>query len=200
MAATSGTIRGKSVEKRSDPLVAALVVGLTWVGLVSPTISAQLPLATPKASGQTVTPAYEGWYRNAGRHVQPVVRLLQPQPDGSRRDPDRPEQLHRRPARRIRDSRREFQPRRHWGVFAVKVPADFGAERGRLDAEVPRRDVRDSRHAASELADRRARRRSRLGQHAAGAASSPRTGPKARGPFGVDRRAGDGDRRANRSR
>ena len=27
--------------------------------------SAQLPFATLKSSGQTVTPAYEGWYKNA---------------------------------------------------------------------------------------------------------------------------------------
>ena len=42
-------------------------------------VRAQSPFAAAKSSGQTVTPAYEGWYRKPRRHVQPVVRLLQPQ-------------------------------------------------------------------------------------------------------------------------
>lgn len=88
---------------------------------------AQLPLATPKASGQTVTPAYEGWYRNPdgtfslsfgyySRNSEEVVEI--PIGPDNFVEPGDPNQG--QPTR--------FQPRRHWGVFAVRVPADFGAK------------------------------------------------------------------------
>ena len=86
---------------------------------------AQLPLASPKASGQTVTPAYEGWYKNAdgtfslsfgyyNRNSEEVVEV----PIGPDNFIEPGDANQGQPTR--------FQPRRHWGVFAVKVPADFG--------------------------------------------------------------------------
>jgi hypothetical protein len=85
----------------------------------------QLPLASPKTSGQTVTPAYEGWYRNPdgtfslsfgyyNRNAEEVVDI--PIGPDNFIEPGQPNQ----------GQPTEFQPRRHWGVFAVKVPADFG--------------------------------------------------------------------------
>jgi hypothetical protein len=88
-------------------------------------VAAQLPLQPPTAEGLTTTPAFEGWYRNAdgtyslsfgyfNRNFEQVIEI----PVG----PDNffgPGQTDRgQPAR--------FEPRRHWGVFAVRVPADFG--------------------------------------------------------------------------
>ena len=86
-----------------------------------------------------------------------------------------------------------FYPRRHWGVFAVKVPADFRRQESRLDAEGSRPDVRHSGQSARRVADRRARGRSRVEQHAAGAQFAA-GGPEARGPGGitVDRTASVG--------
>ena len=86
---------------------------------------AQLPLATPKASGQTVTPAYEGWYRNPdgtfslsfgyySRNSEEVVEV-----------PIGPDNFIA-PGDANQGQPTRFQPRRHWGVFAVRVPADFG--------------------------------------------------------------------------
>ena len=86
---------------------------------------AQLPLSSPKAAGQTVTPAYEGWYRNAdgtfslsfgylNRNASEVVEI--PIGPDNAIAPGPPNQ----------GQPTEFQPRRHWGVFAVKVPATFG--------------------------------------------------------------------------
>jgi hypothetical protein len=103
-----------------------LAVGLALVitGSVPP-LGAQLPLATLKASGQTVTPAYEGWYKNLdgtfslsfgyyNRNAEEVLDI----PIGPNNfiEPGDPNQ----------GQPTEFQPRRHWGVFAVKVPAGFG--------------------------------------------------------------------------
>ena len=132
-------------------------------------VRAQLPFAAAKSSGQTVTPAFEGWYRNPdgtfslsfgyfNRNAEEVVDI----PIGPNNFIEPGDQNQGQPT--------EFQPRRHWGVFAVKVPADFGDEESDLDAEVPRR--RRTRFPAAcnaELADRRARGRSRIRQHAAGA-------------------------------
>ena len=102
----------------------ALAAGLA--GLTARPL-AQLPLATPKVAGQTVTPAYEGWYKNPdgtfslsfgyyNRNSEEVIDV----PIGPNNfiEPGDPNQG--QPTR--------FQPRRHWGVFAVRVPADFGAK------------------------------------------------------------------------
>jgi hypothetical protein len=106
---------------------------IAWVGLVglaaglAPSMHAQLPYAVPKASGQPVSPVFEGWYRNPdgsfslsfgyyNRNTAEVVRV--PIGAGNRVAPGAANQG--QPA--------EFQPGRHWGVFAVKVPADFGSK------------------------------------------------------------------------
>src|SRR5687767_162943 len=80
-----------------------------------------------RASGQTVTPVFEGWYRNPdgtyslsfgyfNRNTEEVVEI----PVGEENSiepggPDRGQPTH-------------FAPRRHWGVFAVQLPADFGEQ------------------------------------------------------------------------
>jgi len=88
-------------------------------------LSPQLPFSTQKTSGQTVTPAYEGWYKNAdgtftmsfgylNRNASEVVEI----PIGP--------QNFVTPGERNQGQPSEFQPDRHWGVFGVRVPADFG--------------------------------------------------------------------------
>ncbi len=101
-------------------------VSLALLGVVvSHPAGAQLPLTSLKASGQTVTPAFEGWYRNPdgsftlsfgyfNRNTAEVVDI-----------PIGPENFVS-PGARNQGQPTEFQPRRHWGVFGVKVPADFG--------------------------------------------------------------------------
>jgi hypothetical protein len=86
---------------------------------------AQQPM---RASGQTVTPVFEGWYRNPdgtyslsfgyfNRNTEEVVEV----PVGANNfiEPGGPDL----------GQPTSFAPRRHWGVFAVKVPADFGERR-----------------------------------------------------------------------
>ena len=85
----------------------------------------QLPFTTQRSSGQTVTPAYEGWYRNAdgsftmsfgyyNRNASEAVEI----PAGGANFVA--------PGDRNQGQPTAFYPDRHWGVFGVKVPADFG--------------------------------------------------------------------------
>ena len=87
----------------------------------------QLPLSPPREAGQTVTPAYEGWYPNPdgtfsmsfgyfNRNTEEIVDLE----IGPNNFFDAQQDLGQ-PTR--------FHPLRHWGVFTVRVPADFGDQR-----------------------------------------------------------------------
>ena len=87
-------------------------------------IAAQLPLTPIRASGQSVTPAFEGWYRNPdgsysisfgyfNRNSKEILEI----PIG----PDN----NIAPGAANQGQPTSFQPRRHWGVFAVIVPANF---------------------------------------------------------------------------
>ncbi len=85
----------------------------------------QLPLAPVKSSGQTVTPAFEGWYPNPdgsfsisfgyyNRNSEETLEIpIGPDNNISPGPPNQGQPTH-------------FETRRHWGVFAVRVPADFG--------------------------------------------------------------------------
>jgi hypothetical protein len=103
------------------------LAGLVALAAAAAPSRAQLPVAVAKSSGQTVTPAFEGWYRNPdgtfsisfgyyNRNAEEVVSV--PIGAANRVEPGPPNQ----------GQPTEFQPGRHWGVFAVKVPADFGSK------------------------------------------------------------------------
>ena len=95
-------------------------------GLAAPEpAAAQVPLGIRTASGMSVNPVYEGWYKNPdgtfslsfgyyNRNFEEIVEI--PHGDGNRLEPASLDGT--QPTR--------FHPRRHWGVFAVQVPADFG--------------------------------------------------------------------------
>ncbi len=104
---------------------AILLLGLVSVSLTG---VAQLPLAPPSTKGQTITPVFEGWYKNPdgtyslsfgylNRNFGEVLEILVG-PDNF---------FEPGPANRGQPT--HFQPRRHWGVFAITVPEDFGYER-----------------------------------------------------------------------
>ena len=95
-------------------------------GFAAPTTSAaQAPLAPAAAAGQTATPAFEGWYRNAdgtyslsfgyyNRNTTEVLSIpIGPDNFISPGDANQGQPTY-------------LYPRRNWGVFAVKVPANFG--------------------------------------------------------------------------
>jgi hypothetical protein len=86
--------------------------------------SGQLPLAPLAKTGQTVTPVFEGWYRNAdgtfslsfgyyNRNTAESIDI----PIGADNVISPGDANQGQPTR--------FETRRHWGVFAVKVPATF---------------------------------------------------------------------------
>jgi hypothetical protein len=88
-----------------------------------------MPLAQYGAPrfGDTVTPVYEGWYANPdgsftiyfgyyNRNTEEVVEI--PVGDDNRIDGVDASVDHGQPSR--------FEPGRHWGVFGVRVPPDFG--------------------------------------------------------------------------
>lgn len=89
---------------------------------------AQLPLPPDSAAGQTVTPVFEGWYPNPdgtrsivfgyyNRNLSEVLDI-----------PVGPDNF-MEPGPANQGQPTHFQPRRHWGVFAVAVPADYGNQR-----------------------------------------------------------------------
>jgi hypothetical protein len=86
---------------------------------------AQLPMEPLKETGQGVTPAYEGWYRNPdgtftllvgyfNRNLKEALEI--PVGPNNRIEPGGPD----------RGQPTHFAPRRQWGVFTISVPADFG--------------------------------------------------------------------------
>jgi hypothetical protein len=86
---------------------------------------AQLPLEPARESGQSVTPAFEGWFKNAdgtftllvgyfNRNLKQTIDIpVGPENKIEPGGPDYGQPTH-------------FLPRRNWGVFAIKAPADFG--------------------------------------------------------------------------
>jgi hypothetical protein len=87
--------------------------------------SAQLPLEPARDSGQSVTPAFEGWFKNSdgtfsllvgyfNRNLKQTLDI--PVGPDNKIEPGGPD--YGQPT--------HFLPRRNWGVFAIKVPADFG--------------------------------------------------------------------------
>jgi hypothetical protein len=111
----------------SARFVVSLGMTALAVAAAAPSTGAQLPFSAAKAAGQSVTPAFEGWYRNAdgsfsisfgylNRNSEEAVSV--PIGPANRVEPGTPNQ----------GQPTEFQPGRHWGVFAVKVPPDFGSK------------------------------------------------------------------------
>jgi hypothetical protein len=86
---------------------------------------AQSPLTPAKASGQSVTPAFEGWYKNPDGTYSISFGYYNRNTDEALEIPIGPNNnVYPGDANQGQPTR--FEPRRHWGVFAVRVPADFG--------------------------------------------------------------------------
>ena len=101
--------------------------------------AAQLPLEPLKDSGQGVTPAYEGWFKNPdgsftlllgyfNRNQKQTLDI--PVGPDNRIEPGGPDQ----------GQPTHFLPRRQWGVFTVRVPADFGEQEADVDDRRERQD------------------------------------------------------------
>ena len=108
--------------------VVARVVSILLLAAPPRLATAQAAAPVLPASGQAVFPVFEGWYRNPdgtfslsfgyfNRNTKEVVDV--PLGAGNVITPNMGGQL--QPT--------HFEPRRHWGVFAVTVPADFGKQK-----------------------------------------------------------------------
>ena len=107
------------------PNSACLLAFLLAASLAS---AAQLPLEPQKDSGQGITPAYEGWFKNPdgsftllfGYYNRNLKQTLDiPVGPDNRIEPGGPDL----------GQPTHFLPRRQWGVFSVRVPADFGEKK-----------------------------------------------------------------------
>ena len=90
--------------------------------------SAQLPLAPLAKSGQTVTPVFEGWYRNPDGSFSISFGYYNRNTDEEIEIPIGVDNFVA-PGDSNQGQPTHFEARRHWGVFAVKVPADFGSKK-----------------------------------------------------------------------
>jgi hypothetical protein len=83
------------------------------------------PLSPVRNKGQTVTPAFEGWYRNADGTISLSFGYFNRNEEEVLDIPVGPNNFVS-PGEANRGQPTHFHPRRHWGVFAVVVPATFG--------------------------------------------------------------------------
>lgn len=106
----------------------AIALSFSVVAPCSHVSGRQLPLDAAHDSGQSVTAAYEGWFKNDdgtfsllvgyyNRNVRQVLDI--PIGPDNRIEPGGPD----------RGQPTHFLPRRQWGVFAITVPADFGEQK-----------------------------------------------------------------------
>jgi hypothetical protein len=87
-----------------------------------------LPLAPVRHAGQTVTPAFEGWYKNPDGTFSLSFGYFNRNATETIDLPVGPENFFT-PGPVDRGQPTHFAPRRHWGVFVVTVPADFAEQR-----------------------------------------------------------------------
>src|SRR5476649_1593109 len=118
--------RRRSMAAASLGFVAAIVTGWAVVARAQkPTTT--LPLDPPRERGTSITPAYEGWFVNPdgsfslllgyyNRNTKEALDI--PVGPNNRVEPGVPDQ----------GQPTYFEIGRQWGVFAVKVPKDFGTK------------------------------------------------------------------------
>ena len=93
----------------------------------SPAEAVQVPLAPVSGAGQTVTPVFEGWYENPDGTFSISFGYFNRNSEEVLEIPVGPNNF-MGPGDLNQGQPTHFQPRRHWGVFVVKVPADFGSK------------------------------------------------------------------------
>jgi hypothetical protein len=87
-------------------------------------VRAQLPLEPARESGQAVTPAFEGWFRNADGTISLLAGYYNRNRSQVLDVPVGPDN-HIDPGGPDRGQPTHFLTLRQWGVFAVVVPGDF---------------------------------------------------------------------------
>jgi hypothetical protein len=99
------------------------------IALVIPLLlQAQLPLEPFRDSGASVTGALEGWFKNTDGTYSLLVGYFNRNQKQTLDIPVGPDN-HVDPGGPDQGQPTHFLPRRQWGVFTIKVPADFGNKR-----------------------------------------------------------------------
>ena len=93
-------------------------------GVVQP-VQAQVPLTPISTSGRSVTPVFEGWYVNPDGTFSISFGYYNRNSEEVLEIPVGPDNFIE-PGDANQGQPTVFHTRRHWGVFAVKVPANFG--------------------------------------------------------------------------
>ena len=108
--------------------LSSMAAAAALLSVLSVPVAGQLPLDALKDSGTSIYPAFEGWYKNPdgsfnlllGYYNRNQKQTLDiPVGPNNRIEPGGPDM----------GQPTYFQVRRAWGVFAIKVPKDFGSEK-----------------------------------------------------------------------
>jgi hypothetical protein len=113
--------------RASRTVIVGLCTAVTAILVLTATkeLPAQLPMEPVKKAGQSVTGAFEGWYKNPDGSFSILVGYFNrnteetldiPVGPNNRIEPGGPDM----------GQPTHFLPRRQWGVFTITVPKDFG--------------------------------------------------------------------------
>jgi hypothetical protein len=109
-----------NLEPRARAALLVVIAALAAIGAAA----GQLPLEPARDSGQSVTPAYEGWFKNADGTISLLAGYYNrnqkqaldiPVGPNNRVEPGGPDQ----------GQPTHFLTHRQWGVFTIVVPGDF---------------------------------------------------------------------------
>jgi hypothetical protein len=109
--------------RRTVSLVATLVAG--WVILAAAQQPSVLPMGPARERGASVTPAYEGWYKNDDGSFSMLLGYYNRNSKEALTIPIGPNNKIE-PGEADQGQPTFFETGRQWGVFVIKVPKDFG--------------------------------------------------------------------------
>ena len=143
-----------SRNKETMKIKVTLVIALYLVGVagLSDGVAVQdirVDAPRPHTVGQSVSPSYEGWYPNADGSFSMVFGYFNRNHEEHLDIPVGPAN-HIRPGAPDRGQPTHFLPRRHTGVFAVRVPEDFGQQELWWSLTVNRETIEIPGHLRSE--------------------------------------------------
>ena len=109
--------------RRIVTLAATLIAG--WTVLAAAQQPAVLPMGPARERGASVTPAYEGWYRNDDGSFSLLIGYYNRNSKEALTIPVGPNNKIE-PGDADQGQPTFFEMGRQWGVFVIKVPKDFG--------------------------------------------------------------------------
>lgn len=114
-----------SVLATGRPVALAAALAAAWT--LAAAAQAPLPLGPARERGASITPAFEGWYENADGSFTLLVGYFNRNKNEAMDIPVGPNNRIE-PGPVDQGQPTHFQVGRQWGVFAIKVPKDFGTK------------------------------------------------------------------------